>query len=127
MRLALLLPAALLSVAFGTTPADAQRGRQTLCGWYENSSPGNHTIRDRAREWVIGAQGGFQAAGIERIPEAPQSRWVRPGGPGSYGYGCYCMQASTNARAGRITRIHSARAVPLAQCRADRRLREPRY
>ena len=127
MLRAVLLPTTILTAALAASPADAQRGRQNLCGWFENSSPANHTLTDRSREWLIGAQGGFQARGIDGIPEAPGSRWVRPEGPGSYGYGCYCIQASTDARRGRITQIHSARSVPLAQCRADRRLREPRY
>ncbi len=125
MRRSLLLPAVLLA-AFGATSTGAQGNSENRCGWYQNPTPGNHWLTDAARQWVIGVQGGAQARGIDRIPEAPQSRWVATHPNGSYGYGCACMRVRTDRRAGRITEIQSARSVPLAQCRRDRRLREPK-
>ncbi len=125
MRRPLLLAVVLLT-AFGAASAGAQAKPETRCGWYENPTPGNHWLTDGTRQWVIGTQGGAQARGIDRIPEAPQSRWVATHPNGSYGYGCTCMQVRTDRRAGRITEIQSARSVPLAQCRRDPRLREPK-
>ena len=125
MRRSMILPAILIAV-LGAGSANAQAKSENRCGWYENPTPGNHWLTDRERTWVIGAQGGPQARGIERIPEAPQSRWIATHPNGSYGYGCACMQVRTDRRAGRITQIQSARSVPLTQCRRDRRLKEPK-
>jgi hypothetical protein len=128
MRRAIFLPALMLAAAFGATAAHAQRGVENRCGWYENPTPANHWLTDGTRQWIIGTQGGFQARGIERIPDlsSNSSRWIATHPNGSYGYGCVCMGVRTDRRNGRITQIHSARSVPLAQCRRDRRLREPR-
>jgi hypothetical protein len=126
MRHALLLPAMLLTATLTATGASAQRGTENRCGWYENPTPANHWLTDRTRTWTIGTQGGFQARGIDRIGEAPRGRWVATHPNGSYGYGCACAQVRTNPRNGLITQIMSWRYAPLAQCRGDRRLREPR-
>lgn len=126
MRRLLLMPALLIAAGLTATSASAQRGTENRCGWYENPTPGNHVLTDRTRSWTIGAQGGHQARGIDRIGDASSGQWVasRPGG--SYGHGCACARVRSNARNGRITEILSWRSVPLQQCRGDRRLREPR-
>lgn len=127
MRFAL-LTAPVLSLpvlALAATAASAQPGTENRCGWYENPSPANHWLTDRDRQWLIGAQGGYQARGIGLIGEAPQSRWLRAG-PSSYGRGCVCARVRTDRRNSQITRIHSWSYAPLSQCRGDRRLREPR-
>ena len=123
MRRALLLLPALLLTA---TAAEAQRGSEQRCGWYQNPTPANHWLTDADREWLIGAQGGFQARGMDNMPDLTTNGWVNVNG--NYGYGCACMRVRTDRRNGRITQIYSARAVPLSQCRNDRRLRgrEPR-
>lgn len=122
MRRALLI---LPILAFTATAANAQRNTENRCGWYENPSPANHWLTDRDRQWLIGAQGGYQARGIDRIGDTPQSQWVRSG-PGSYGYGCACAQVRTDRRNSQIVNILNWRSVPLSQCRRDRRLTEPR-
>jgi len=128
MRRVLLLPALLLTATLTATGAQAQRGVENRCGWYENPTPGNHWLTDGVRQWIIGTQGGSQARGMDRIPDlsATSGRWVATHPNGSYGYGCVCMGVRSDRRNGRITQIHSVRSVPLAQCRRDRRLREPR-
>jgi hypothetical protein len=118
----LLLPV----LALTATAAHAQRGSENRCGWYENPTPANHTLTDRDRQWLIGAQGGYQARGIDRIGDAPQSQWIATHPNGSYGYGCACAQVRTDRRNSQITNIYAWRSVPLAQCRRDRRLSEPR-
>ena len=120
MRLSLLLIPFLI---VATPVAGAQRrppAAQQRCGWLHNPTPGNFWLVDRQGEWLIGAQGGYQAPGLDNTPDFTAGGWVRTNG--NYGYGCACMQVATNSRTRRITRIDSARSVPLAQCRADRNL-----
>lgn len=118
-----LLPAVLLAAAFTATGAGAQQGSENRCGWYSNPTPGNHWLTDREREWTIGTQGGFQARGMDNMPDLTTNGWVNTNG--NYGYGCACMRVRTDRRNARITQVYSARAVPLAQCRRDRRLPRP--
>ena len=65
-------------------------------------------------------QGGYQAPGMDEMPDmsvhgkVPANR--------NYGSSCACMVVATDRRSERITRIFSARPVPLRQCRSDRRL-----
>ena len=106
------------SASFGQDAA-APRLR---CGWFENPTPANAWLTDRDGEWVVGLQGGHQADGD--WPEFRPSRWVRTNG--SYGYGCACMNVVADAESREVSLIVSAAARPLAQCRRDRRLREPR-
>lgn len=123
MRHPLLMPAMLIAAGLTATAANAQ---ETRCGWYENPTPANHWLTDGVRQWIIGAQGGFQARGIDRIGDPSRGQWVPTHPNGSYGYGCACARVRSDRRNGRITQIYSWRSVPLAQCRNDRRLREPR-
>lgn len=122
-RFLLIVPALLATVAAGATVAQAQPGSENRCGWYANPTPGNHWITDRDREWLIGAQGGYQSRGINNMPDLTTNGWVTTNG--NYGYGCACMRVRTDRRNSRITQIYSARAVPLAQCRRDRNLSRP--
>ena len=117
MRRALLILPALLLTA---TAASAQPRSEQRCGWYDNPTPGNHWLTDSSRQWLLGAQGGYQARGMDEMPDLTTSGWVNTNG--NYGYGCACMQVRTDPRNSRITQLYSARAVPLAQCRNDRRL-----
>jgi uncharacterized protein DUF4087 len=90
------------------------------CGWLQNPTPANWWLTDRDGEWLIGAQGGYQAPGMDEMPDMSTAGWVEVNG--HYGYGCACMDVTTDRRERLITRIVSARPVPLRQCRADRRL-----
>ena len=104
-----------MAMAMAAAPATERR-----CGWLVNPTPGNFWLNDRHGEWTIGAQGGYQAPGMDNMPDMSTRGWVRTNG--SYGYGCACMTVTTDARTRRITRIRSATPVPLRQCQADRRL-----
>lgn len=100
--------------------APAQSAPQTRCGWLQNPTPANFWLVDRDGEWLIGAQGGYQAPGMDNMPDMTTRGWVETNG--HYGYGCACMTVATDRRARRVTRIVSATPLPLRQCRADRRL-----
>lgn len=94
---------------------------RTLCGWFQNPTPGNAWLQDRDTEWVVGIQGGHQATGD--WPVFPAAQWVRVNG--SHGHGCACIRALVNDETGEVTRILSARARLLRACRHDRSLPGP--
>jgi hypothetical protein len=106
----------LLSLLVAAAPAGAER----RCGWLDNSTPANWLLTDRDGEWLLGSQGGYQAPGLDDMPDMSTRGWVETNG--HHGHGCACMTVTTDRRAMRVTRIHSATPVPLRQCRADRRL-----
>ena len=104
--------------------AQAPQSRpETRCGWLQNPTPANWWLIDRDGEWELGAQGGYQAPGMDEMPDMSARGWVETNG--HHGYGCACMTVTVDRARRRIARIHSARPVPLRQCRADRRLPRP--
>lgn len=107
----------LMAAALAAAPAS---GTERRCGWLHNPTPGNWWLVDRDGEWLIGAQGGYQAPGMDGMPDMTTRGWARTNG--HYGHGCACMTVATDRRTRRIARIVSASPVPLRQCRADRRL-----
>jgi hypothetical protein len=111
---------ALLFLAALSAAAAPQSETQRRCGWIDNPTPGNWWMTDRDGEWLIGAQGGYQAPGMDRMPDMTTRGWVRANG--YYGYGCGCMDVIVDRADMRITRIARATPLPLRQCRADRRL-----
>lgn len=113
MHLALLLA---LAAAASAPAATAER----RCGWLQNPTPANYWLVDRDGEWLLSAQGGYQAPGLEDMRDMSTRGWVEVNG--HYGYGCACMTVTTDRRTRRVTRLFSAIPVPLRQCRADRRL-----
>jgi hypothetical protein len=113
----------MITTLFATMLAMAAPGTERRCGWLHNPTPANWWLVDRQGEWLIGAQGGYQARGMDNMPDMTTSGQVRTNG--NYGYSCACMDVEVNARTRRVTRIASARPVPLRQCRNDRSLRRP--
>jgi len=107
----------ILSIALAAAPVAAA---ETRCGWLQNPTPANWWLIDRDGEWLIGAQGGYQAPGMDEMPDMSTRGWVEVNG--HYGYGCACMRVATDRATRRVTRIFSATPVPLRQCRRDRRL-----
>ncbi|HEX6661204.1 MAG TPA: DUF4087 domain-containing protein [Sphingomicrobium sp.] len=110
----------LLMIIAAAAPAQAAERR---CGWLANPTPANWWLTDRAGEWIIGVQGGYQAPGMDNLPDMSTKGWVNTNG--SYGYGCACMTVQTNQQTKYVTRIISAKPVPLAQCRGDPKLPHP--
>jgi hypothetical protein len=104
------------------SPAAAAENR---CGILTNPTPANWWLTDRDGEWTIGVQGGYQAEGMENMPESLFGRgWVRTNG--YYGHRCACLGVDTDRRSMRILSIHSARALPMKRCDADPALRKRR-
>jgi Protein of unknown function (DUF4087) len=110
---------ALLALACWTTSTYAAERR---CGWLSNPTPSNYFLTDRKGTWSISEQGGFQADGMENLPDFPKGRWIITNGS-SYGYGCACMTVETDRETMRINTILSAHERPLKHCSADRALR----
>lgn len=112
----LALVALALAAALAASPA-------TRCGWLENPTPGNWWLNDRDGEWTISIQGGYEAGGAE-LPDMSTRGWVVTNGM-SYGYGCACLRGAFDLKRKRLSRLVSARSLPLKQCRADRALPKP--
>ncbi len=93
------------------------------CGWLENPTPANFSLKDRQGEWVMGEQGGHQAIGMDEIPNLTTGGWVATNG--SYGHGCACITGTFDARTRQVVQIYRAEGVPLARCKADRALPAP--
>jgi hypothetical protein len=110
-------PLLLLALLAAAAP---QSRSETRCGWLQNPTPANWWLIDRDGEWLIGAQGGYQAPGMDEMPDMSRRGWVETNGP--HGFGCACLTVTTDRRSRRVTRIYSARPLPLRQCRADPRL-----
>ena len=124
------LRTALLALAIGTighgAVADAKTAAprsEKRCGWLDNPTPANWWLTDAAGQWTIGTQGGHQAPGLNSLPDMRAKGWVETNG--SYGYGCACMQVTTDKSTGRITRIYSATPLPIKRCTADKKLPRP--
>ncbi|MDO8799643.1 DUF4087 domain-containing protein [Phenylobacterium sp.] len=117
---------ALLAPLAAGVPAQAapKSPGEMRCGWLQNPSPGNWWMFDNAGEWTIGTQGGFQARGLDEVPDLTERDWVVTNGS-SYGYGCVCMRVQTDPKQRRITRIHSVAQKPLKVCRTDKKLPKP--
>ena len=113
--------AALLTLAMlGAMPAMPAEKR---CGWLWNPTPGNFSLRDREAEWIISSQGDDAAAELGNLPDMTTRGWVETNG--GYGYGCACIVAVLDRRTQRVLRLVSAEPLPLARCRADRKLPAP--
>ena len=102
-----------------TAAAGAQNGERR-CGWLSNPTPANWWLTDRDGEWILAAQGGEQAPGMDEMPDMSSAGWVETNG--HYGYGCACMTITHDPATRRVTRIADAEPRPLSQCRSDRRL-----
>ncbi|MCB2078216.1 MAG: DUF4087 domain-containing protein [Novosphingobium sp.] len=114
--LAICIGAGLASVALASARAPEKR-----CGILANPTPANWWLNDRDGEWIIGTQGGFQAEGIDVMPESFYKKgWVRTNG--NYGYRCACLTVDSDRKNKRITRIRSAQALPMKRCNADKAL-----
>ena len=100
----------------------AQNSPEKLCGWFDNPTPANAWLTDRLGTWTIGVQGGRQVDGD--WPDFAPAQWVRTNG--DHGYGCACIEAMIDRASLQIIEINSAKPRPLAACRRDPALKEPR-
>ena len=109
----------LILLAFVLAAAPVAKAERR-CGWLDNPTPANWWLTDRDGEWLLSAQGGYQAPGMDEMPDMSTAGEVLTNG--NHGYSCACMTVTSDRASERITRIISARPVPLRQCRLDRRL-----
>lgn len=93
------------------------------CGWLENPTPGNWWLKDAHGLWIISAQGGPYAEGVEKLLRPAPDRFVATNG--EYGYWCACLTGAFDAQAQTMTRVDSARASALSVCRNDKALPAP--
>ena len=107
-------------ILFAAAAATSAPATERRCGWLYNPTPANWWLVDRDGEWLLGAQGGYQAPGMDSLPDMTTRGWVETNG--HYGHGCACMTVATDRRTRRVTRVVSGNPVPLRQCRADPRL-----
>ena len=95
------------------------------CGWLVNPTPANWWLNDSDGEWTLSAQMGFEAEGMDLIPEFPEDQWVITNA-GSYGYGCACMSVDTtpanDTQDEHVTRIYDVKVLPLSTCENDKKL-----
>jgi len=106
--------------------AGPQRDRtqwQTRCGWFSNPTPANAWLQDKDGEWTIAVQGGYQADGD--WPAFKRRQWVVTN-HGGYGYGCACLRVRVDPETREVLEIKSSYPRPLAACRKDRSLKEPK-
>ena len=109
--------------AMGAAPALPAAKPVQRCGWVQNPTPANWYLVDRDGTWVMGEQGGYQAPGMDHVPDLTVRHWVETNR--SYGYGCGCVTGTFDAKSKRVTQIGSFKQKPIAACRADRKLPRP--
>ena len=114
MNLNLLISAIISCFFIVALPAKAV---ETRCGWLLVPTPGNRYLIYKDGTWTIGAPGGYQAKGIENIPNSDGKEVVRTNG--NYGYNCTCLNVTVNSNLRRILEIQGGEALPLSTCRED--------
>ena len=115
--LLLALTVLLAAPVYGASP-------EQRCGWLVNPTPANWWLTDRDGEWMLAVQGGYQAPGLDELPDMSGPQWVDTNA-GGHGYGCACLAVAVNRGEHRIDRIFSAKQLPLSRCQADRSLPRP--
>jgi hypothetical protein len=120
--LTLLLSSLLVTTAGSANISTNDEKIETRCGWFSNPTPANAWLNDRHGEWLISVQGGHQAEGD--WPSFKAKDWIETNG--HYGYGCACMKVQVDHETSKVSRIFTATARPLATCRKDRSLKEPK-
>ncbi|WP_426956848.1 DUF4087 domain-containing protein [Muricoccus radiodurans] len=103
--------------------AGGAQAAERRCGWLHNPTPGNWWLTDRVGQWVLSTQGGYEAGGMESLPDMTVGGWVATNG--SYGYGCACLRVEVEGAGSRIVRVLRAEPLPLSRCRNDRSLPRP--
>ena len=103
-------------ISFISVIALSVKATETRCGWLANPTPANWYLKDGDGTWVISLQGGYQAEGMDNLP-SDEKEYVRTNG--YHGYGCACLNVSTDSNRMRITMIQGGEALPLSTCRED--------
>lgn len=101
----------------------AATAAERRCGWLQNPTPANWWLVDREGEWILSVQGGYQAKGLDDMPDMSQSEWVKTNG--YHGYGCACLNVEVDRTSKRVVKLLSTQPLPLSRCRSDRALPKP--
>jgi hypothetical protein len=112
----IVIAGALLAVPALAAPGDPQ----TRCGWLDNPTPGNFDLLDSAGWWVVAAQGGYQAEGLDDVPDLSGPEFVKTNG--NYGYACVCMTVTTDNEKKRVTSIKKVTQKRIRDCAGDPKL-----
>jgi hypothetical protein len=78
---------------------------------------------NREAEWILSVQGGYQAEGMDAMPDMSTLGWTRTNSKD--GYGCACLTVEMDRVEKQITHLLSAQRLPLSCRRADRSLPRP--
>ena len=113
----LLIPVIVSSLFTVILPANAL---ETRCGWLANPTPANWYLKDADGTWTLSTQGGYQASGMENIPDLDRAEYVRTNG--NYGYACACLDVDTDGNQMRIIRVQNTEQLSLSTCQQDRNL-----
>ncbi|MCB2064775.1 MAG: DUF4087 domain-containing protein [Novosphingobium sp.] len=121
-RLHLIAFATMAALATGPAPGLAANAKtEKRCGYLANPTPANWWLTDRDGEWIIGVQGGYQAEGLDVLPESFYEKgWIRTNG--YYGYRCACLTVTTDRKAMRIRRIYGGEPLAMKRCKQDKAL-----
>jgi hypothetical protein len=120
VRTVLAFLAAFAALTVGSAEATAKAAKR--CGYLDNPTPANWWLTDRDGEWLIGAQGGYQAEGLEVLPESFfEQGWVRTNG--WYGYRCACLTVTTDRAAKRVVRVISGEPLAIKRCTRDKAIK----
>ena len=121
-RLHLIAFATMAALATGPAPDLAAKPKtEKRCGYLANPTPANWWLTDRDGEWIIGVQGGYQAEGLDVLPESFYEKgWIRTNG--YYGYRCACLTVTTDRKAMRIRRIYGGEPLAMKRCKQDKAL-----
>ena len=103
-----------LSLALPVAALADNHVTERRCGWVENPTPANYTLVDTDGDWRIAIQGGYQAEGIENLPEYDPSQFERTNG--HYGRYCACLDVEVDYAPRIINYIAGGEAKPLAAC-----------
>jgi Protein of unknown function (DUF4087) len=90
---------------------------ETRCGWIDNPTPGNFWLIDGEGEWEISAQGGYEAEGMDALPDFSGDEFVETNG--HHGYSCGCITGETDEGEKKIVKIESAEKKLLKLCLED--------
>ncbi len=119
----LILAGSLVAPVAHTAPQMTGAKPETRCGWIANPTPANWWLNDKAGEWTISEQGGYQATGAD-LPDFSTHDWVVTNA-GDHGYGCACLTASYDHKTMRVLDIKSVKQRTLRQCKVDKGLKSP--
>lgn len=93
---------------------------KNICGWLDNSTPGNATLIDKDGEWLLAQQGIYEAKGNW----TPDLKGNEVYTNGMHGYGCVCMKVNADEANKKIIRISSVKVNKLSICRKDTKIKK---